>query len=169
MDALKSIGVRDSDVETSSLAVVPVRPDGLWSPAEREQRRFSAHQKWDVRSSVASGQHILDVAMKSGANESSESTWEVENLYELQLEALAKATERAKRQALVIAKGLGVSLVEVRSVTNSLRQYNLSGNPNAIITSALPSAAVNGNENVLRLYPQKVSQMVFVSVVCSIH
>ncbi len=111
IDALKQAGVPESAIrsEWQHLNSVYDKP-----------HKFTLQQQWTVRVKPERAAEILDVAVTAGANNSGQIDWAVENEQELQDKALEGAAARARAQAAVLAKGMGVKLGALVYVSNQL-------------------------------------------------
>ena len=110
--ALTNNGVPEEALESESQNVAPVQPyqtDKL-TPAEKAQRKFQVTQSWTVRTNVKDAGHLLDVAVKAGANESGAIEWSLKDENAPQAQAAAKALQRARSVAAQMASGLNVKL-----------------------------------------------------------
>ena len=97
---------------------------------------------------------ILDVAVTAGATDSGQIDWAVENEQALEDKALEGAAERARAQAAVLAKGMGVKLGALVYVSNqvSAPMYPVR----AYANNAAPMAAMAAPQQPLAIEPRKV-------------
>jgi uncharacterized protein YggE len=72
--------------------------------------RFKLVQEWTVKAPPERAAEILDVAIGAGATSSGQIDWDVRDEHALENQALEEAAERAKGDAGVLAKGMGVRL-----------------------------------------------------------
>ncbi len=110
--ALKGAGIADDAIQSESQAVTPVQPYQVekLTPAERAQRQFQVTQSWTVKTSADNAAKTLDLAVKSGANQSGQIEWELKDEDALQAQAAAKALKRAQAQAEQMAASLNAKL-----------------------------------------------------------
>ena len=79
--ALTKAGVPGEALESENQNVSPVQEyqvDKL-TPAEKSQRKFQVTQSWTVRTSAEDAAHLLDVAVKAGANQSGAIEWSLQD------------------------------------------------------------------------------------------
>jgi len=110
--ALSNAGVPEDAIESEKQSVAPVQQyqvDKL-TPAEKSQRKFQVTQSWIVHTNVKDAGHLLDVAVKAGANESGAIEWSLKDENAPQAQAAAKALQRARSVAAQMASGLNVKL-----------------------------------------------------------
>lgn len=113
IDALKSAGVEASAIRSESQYLqrdysVP------------KSHKFKLAQQWTVRTTPARAAELLDVAITAGANSSGQIEWTVKDLHALDEQALENAAARARENAAVLAKGMGVRLGVLVYVSNQL-------------------------------------------------
>lgn len=111
INALKQAGVAESAIhsEWQRLQSVYGKP-----------HKFILTQQWMVKVSPKSAAEVLDVAVTAGANNSGQIEWTVENEQALSDRALEGAAGRARAQAAVLAKGMGVALGKLIYVSNEI-------------------------------------------------
>ena len=110
--ALSNAGVPEDAIESENQSVAPVQQyqvDKL-TPAEKSQRKFQVTQSWIVHTNVKDAGHLLDIAVKAGANESGAIEWSLKDQNAPQAQAAAKALQRARAVAAQMATGLNVRL-----------------------------------------------------------
>jgi uncharacterized protein YggE len=110
--ALTKAGVPGEALESENQNVSPVQEyqvDKL-TPAEKSQRKFQVTQSWTVRTSAEDAAHLLDVAVKAGANQSGAIEWSLQDENAPQAQAAAKALQRARTVAGQMAGGMNVKL-----------------------------------------------------------
>lgn len=111
VNALKQAGIAESAIHSQ------------WQQLESvygKPHKFMLVQQWTVKTTPARAAEILDVAVSAGANNSGDIDWTVENEQALADRALAGAAERARAQAAVLAKGMGVNLGKLIYASNEL-------------------------------------------------
>ncbi len=109
--ALKQAGVAESAIhsEWQHLNSVYDKP-----------HKFTLQQQWTVRVKPERAAEILDVAVTAGATNSGQIDWAVEDEQALQDKALEGAAGRARAQAAVLARGMGVKLGALVYVSNQV-------------------------------------------------
>ncbi len=113
VDAIKQAGgIPESSIRSESQYL---EPD--YTP---KSHKFRLAQQWTVRTSPDHAAEILDVAISAGANSAGEIDWTVKDEAALEEQALDKASARAKENAAVLAKGMGVRLGSLIYVSNQL-------------------------------------------------
>lgn len=110
--ALKQAGVEETAIRSESQYL-----DRDWTT---KLRKYTLHQQWTVKVAPARAAEVLDVAINAGATSSGQIDWTVKDEKALETEALDKAASRAKQNAEVLAKGMGVRLGSLIYVSNQL-------------------------------------------------
>jgi len=85
-----------------------------------KQYKYVLRQQWTVKVSPEKAAEVLDAAVNAGANSSGQIDWTVKDEKALEAEALDKAAARAKANADVLAKGMGVKLGALIYVSNQM-------------------------------------------------
>lgn len=109
--ALKQAGIPEASIRSESQ-----RLEGAGGKAHN----FKLVQAWAVKTPPARAAEILDLAVSAGATDSGQIDWTVEDERALEEQALDRATARAKADAAVLAKGMGVHLGAPIYVTNQI-------------------------------------------------
>ena len=112
MAALKQAGVAESAIRSESQYL-----DRDWST---KLRKYTLHQDWTVKVSPERAAEILDAAINAGATSSGQIEWTVKEEKALEAQALDRAAARAKANAEVLAKGMGVRLGTLVYVSNQM-------------------------------------------------
>ena len=109
--ALKQAGIPETSIrgESQRLNSVYGKP-----------HKFTLAQQWTVKVKPERAAEILDVAVTAGGTDSGEIDWIVENEQALEDKALDGAAARARAQAAVLAKGMGVKLGALIYVSNQV-------------------------------------------------
>ena len=110
--AIKQAGVAETAIRSES--------QYLDRDYSNKQHKFVLHQQWTVKVSPEKAAEILDVAVTAGATSSGQIDWTVKDEKALEAEALDKAATRAKANAEVLAKGMGVRLGALIYVSNQM-------------------------------------------------
>jgi uncharacterized protein YggE len=145
IDALKQAGVQQSDIHSESQYLnrdytVP------------KSHKFKLQQQWSVRTTPERAAEVLDIAINAGANTSGEIEWTVKDEKALEEQALDRATARARENATVLAKGMGVRLGMLIYVSN---QLSSPGYPRPMAMALAKSADQNQS---LAIEPHKVTR-----------
>jgi uncharacterized protein YggE len=157
IDALKQAGVQESAIHSEWQ-----RLDAVYG----KPHKFMLSQQWTVKVTAERVAEILDVAVTAGATDSGDIDWTVADEKALEDKALDGATARARTQAEVLAKGMGVHLGAILYVTN---QLSASVYPRAYAAQAAPMAAMAGAAPPpLAIEPRKVSSSANVYAVFAI-
>ena len=118
IDAIKQIGIKETDIDTSIFTLHPRYTHQRGG--ETEDRRLIGFQNNHLirvlteRNEVSK---VLDVAVEAGANQiiNISFAFQKEKLQELRIEARQKAVSDARAKADIIAKSLGVNIIGVAS------------------------------------------------------
>ena len=112
ISAIKQAGVPETSIRSIS--------QYLDRDYSNKQHKFVLRQQWTVKVSPERAAEILDVAVTAGATSSGQIDWTVKDEKALEAEALDKAATRAKADAEVLAKGMGVRLGSLIYVSNQM-------------------------------------------------
>jgi len=85
-----------------------------------KQFKYVLRQQWTVKVSPEKAAEVLDAAVNAGATSSGQIDWTVKDEKALESEALDKAAARARANAEVLAKGMGVRLGTLIYVSNQM-------------------------------------------------
>jgi uncharacterized protein YggE len=126
-------------------------------------RKYTLHQQWTVKVPPERAAEVLDIAVNAGAASSGQIEWTVKDEKVLEAEALDRAASRAKANAEVLAKGMGVRLGSLIYVSNQMTapQY-----PRPIPMMAMKSA--EPTPQPLSVEPHQVSREASVYAVFAI-
>ena len=124
IDALRKLGIADSDIATSNYSIEyqsPPQPDGGPVPMSAIRRPSSgtyvATEAIDVKTSLLKAGAVLDTAVSAGANETYGLTFDTSERQALYRRALARAVADARAQAEILAQAAGVHIAGVQSLT----------------------------------------------------
>lgn len=158
-----------SNIETERLQLGPVDPEAEWTAEMKKERKFKANQTWHVTVSNTDAQSIVDLAVKSGANEIDDVEWNVSDPVALRAKASGAALAKARAVADQMAKGLGTKLGELVYASNRAPTAKMFRGMalNAQSAAALV-AGRREKEPVLTLFPKKVTSSATVYAVFSI-
>jgi uncharacterized protein YggE len=131
-----------------------------------KSHKFKLVQQWTVKTPPERAAEILDVAVAAGATDSGEIDWTMQDVRALEDEALNQATARARSNASVLAKGMGVHLGALVYVTNQISASQFS--QYAYANNAAPRAEFETAPKPLAIEPRKVSRVATVYAVFSI-
>lgn len=109
--AIKQEGIPDASIQSESQYL-----DRDWA----KPHKFKLSQQWAVKVPPARAAEILDMAVTAGATNSGQIDWTVTDAKALEAQALEKAAARARENAQLLAKGMGVSLGNLIFVSNQL-------------------------------------------------
>ena len=152
--AVKQAGVPEGDIRSQSQFL-----ERDWN----KPHKFKLTQQWTVRVAPGKAAEILDAAISAGATSSGEIDWTVKDEDALEAKVLARAAERAKENADVLARGMGVRLGSPLYVTNQLTA--VAPRPLMMNAFAADKAAL---APPLAIEPHKVSRTASVYAVYSI-
>ena len=150
--ALKQTGIPESDIrsETQRLERDYEKP-----------HKFKLVQQWIVKVPPARAAEILDAAVTAGATSSGDIDWTVKDEHALEDQALDRAAARARQNAAVLARGMGVRLGSLIYVSNQL----------SVVRPIHPMTAMARNAaepQPLAIEPHKVSRTASVYAVYAI-
>ncbi len=111
VSALKHAGIPESSIRSESQRL---------ESFDAKAHKFRLAQFWTVRVPPARVAEILDLAVTAGATDSGQIEWTLEDEKALEDEALEQAALRARNNAAVLAKGMGVQLGRLLYATNQL-------------------------------------------------
>lgn len=115
VNALKEKGLEETDIKTSQFSVYPVYD---YNSTDIKSYRVENIIQVNIKDISTIGE-IIDLSVKNGANTAYNITYESSNSLDKYLEALALATDNAKKKATAIAKAHGKELGEVVSINES--------------------------------------------------
>jgi uncharacterized protein YggE len=155
--ALKQAGIPDTAIRSESQHL---------NSFDYKTRKFKLVQKWTVKTPPERAAEILDIAIAAGATNSGEIEWTVKDEKALEDQALEKAAARARSDAEVLAKGMGVHLGALVYVTNQI-----SASPSyqmAFANNSAGNASYAPPPQALAIEPRKVSREATVYAVFAI-
>jgi hypothetical protein len=153
--ALKQAGIPESSIRSEWQRL---------DSATGKLHKFTLAQQWTVKVKPERAAEILDVAVTAGATDSGQIDWTVENEQALEDKALDGAAARARAQAEVLAKGMGVKLGALVYVSNQTSSpvYPM------FRAMAAPMAAMADKQQPLAIEPRKVTSAASVYAVYAI-
>jgi uncharacterized protein YggE len=155
ISALKQAGVQESDIRSET--------QYLGRDYSTKEKKFKLTQRWTVRTTPERAAEILDTAITAGANNSGDIEWTVKDEKALEAQALDRAADRARSNAAVLAKGMGVRLGALIYVSNQI-----SG---GVYPRPMPMAMAKAAEaptQPLAIEPHKVSRQASVYAIFAI-
>jgi hypothetical protein len=160
-------GARTSNAIIAALKQAGIPDGAIRSETQHLDRdyekphKFKLLQRWIVKAPPERAAEILDIAVTAGATSSGDIEWTVKDERALEEQALDRAATRAKENAAVLAKGMGVHLGAVIYTSN---QFSMAPRP----LRAMALAKVATASQPLSIEPQKVSRSASVYAVYSI-
>jgi len=165
--AVLAAGVPKDNIETEKLHLGRTEIDDKWTPDMKKERQFEARQSWNITLPVSEAQGIVNMAVKSGANEVEDVNWDVSDPVALQAKASGAALAKAREIADQMAKGLGTKLGELVYASN--RAPILRAFRNIVLNTESASVSrVVEEKPQLTLFPQKVKSEATVYAVFAI-
>jgi hypothetical protein len=156
ISAVKQAGIAESAIRSES--------QYLDRDYSTKQHKFVLHQQWTVKVPPERAAEILDVAVTAGATDSGQIDWTVKDVPALESQALDHAAARARQNAEVLAKGMGVRLGSLIYVSNQMSAPQL---PRPIFGFAMKAAAPNVAPP-LSIEPHQVSREAVVYAIFAI-
>jgi uncharacterized protein YggE len=157
IEALKGAGIPENAIHSESQYLQR-------DYTEPKSHKFKLSQQWTVRTTPERAAEILDVAVTAGATSSGQIDWTVNDKRALEEQALDRAAARAKENAEVLAKGMGVRLGALIYVSNQLSAPSF---PRPMVR-AFAMAGKAEEAPPLAIEPQKVSREASVYAVYAI-
>ncbi len=157
VDAIKQAGIPETSIRSESQYLEP-------DYTVPKSHKFKLAQQWTVRTPPQRAAEILDTAISAGANSSGEIDWTVKDEAALEEQALDKAAARARVNASVLAKGMGVRLGALIYVSNQISAPSFP-RPMVRAFAMTPNAAA---APPLAIEPHKVSRAASVYAVFAI-
>ena len=145
VSALKQAGIAETAIRSEWQRL---------NSATGKPHKFVLQQQWTVKTTPERAAEILDIAVGAGATDSGQIDWTVGDEQALADKALEQATSRARAQAAVLARGMGVKLGALVYVTNQMSapQYSPAYANNAYEMRAMAAPAMQP----LAIEPRKV-------------
>ena len=119
-------GARASNAIIAALTQSGIPKDAIRSESQYLDRdwekphKFKLAQQWTVKVAPERAAEILDVAVSAGATSSGQIEWTVKDEKAVEDQALDHAATRARENAAVLAKGMGVHLGTLIYVSNQI-------------------------------------------------
>jgi uncharacterized protein YggE len=129
----------------------------------QKPHKFTLQQQWTIRVKPEQAAEMLDVAVTAGATNSGQIDWAVDDEQALNDKALEGAAGRARAQAAVLARGMGVKLGGLVYVANQVSSPIMPMRAYAMKAAPMANAA-----EPLAIEPHKVSSLATVWAVFAI-
>jgi len=160
--ALKQAGIPESSIRSERQNLQSIGG---------KTHKFKLEQEWTVKTTPVRAAEILDIAVGAGATDSGEIDWTVQDVQALENQALNKAATRARADAEVLAKSMGLHLGALIYVTNQTAapQFNSSqGYATANYAGPADASFQSNASQPLAIVPRKVSRTASVYAVFAI-
>jgi len=127
IEALKAMGLEEEQLETGHYRLHSYQERQRPEPTEGRDDYITAYRAsnsititlYDLEASGT----VIDTAVKAGANQVQSVSFDLKDAESFKLQALKKATAQARRKAEAVAAGAGVSIKEVKSITEDAAGY----------------------------------------------
>ena len=121
IDALKSAGIADRDVQTSNLSLNPVFDNGMQRDSDHPRiTGYQASNTVAVRARAISGMgRVIDTLVGAGANEVSGPNFDLDHPEAALDEARIAATASARSRADLYAHATGLKVLRILSISES--------------------------------------------------
>jgi uncharacterized protein YggE len=160
VSALKQAGISEASIRSVSQSLESV---------DAKAHKFKLVQSWAVETPPKRAAEILDIAIAAGATQSGEIDWTVQDVHALEDQALSRAAERAKSNAVVLAKSMGAHLGALVYVSNQNEEpQRLNGYANENFAGGGGGADFITIPKPLAIEPHKVSRTATVYAVFAI-
>jgi uncharacterized protein YggE len=165
IDSIKSWGIAESDIETSSYTLNKVQE---WNPDTRtyEDKGYRLTHTLKVTTNrITDIGDLVDKAVEAGANEVGQITFTLQDSTELQArnDALKKAMEMAEEKAQILATTAGISLGKVTNIQEQNYYYTPFD-----YTVARADTSLEAGSAPTQISPQKVEIQSSVTVIFTI-
>lgn len=165
--ALAAAGVATDTIESESQNLTPVQVynQEKLTPAEIAGRKFQVQQSWTVRTSAKEANRVLDIAVKSGANQSGQIDWSLADENATAVEAAAKALQHARTVASGMAQSLNAHLGVLLYASNNIQAQPIRPLNGRIMAE---SAAMMQHVEPLSINPRRIEKSATVSAIFAI-
>ena len=163
--ALLGAGIPEAAIESQDQSLAATDEGDLkpLPPDKRAARAFTIRQSWTVRADARDANHVLDLAIRAGANNSGQIEWSLRDPNAAQAEAATKAIQRARAQAAAMASGLGVKLGNLLYASNEVAAM-----PVPLAMARMTTMMAKGGPQPLSLSPQQIETSATVYAVFAI-
>ena len=167
--AVKALGVRDADIQTSQFEI-QLRYAANSTPGNYQDQNFRTITGYYVVNQVTAKVRdlknvakVIDDGAKAGANQTSNVTFNVNSIADHFDDARRQAVENARHKAEVLAAASHVQLGATLSITDNQADRSYSARPNAI-----EQVVVSASRIATPIEPGQVSVSATVTVVYAI-
>ena len=165
--ALLDAGVPKEAIETETLNLG--QEQERYDARSNPRLKYTASQKWQIRSKAAEAQKVVDIAVAAGANQIEQVDWSVADDKQLETKAYAAALKRAREVAEQTAAQSGVKLGEIVTIVNSSAPERFARFDRAGLASLEVSAMISEPKSaMLKLQPGTVEREASVTVIFAI-
>jgi uncharacterized protein YggE len=164
--ALLDAKIPRANIETDKLRLTRMDIDEKWTTEMKKERQFAADQSWHITVVATDAQAVVDLAVKTGANEVSDVEWNVIDPVALQARAGAIALAKARSVAEQMAKGLGTKLGDLVYASNRAPALKAWQRGQGLETVEVEAS--RETQPSLTLFPEKVKSEATVYAVFSI-
>jgi uncharacterized protein YggE len=170
--ALLRAGVKKEMVRTDKTSLTHVEAEPNWPADWKANRVFEVELRWKVTVPVKDAEGVVAIAIRAGATELSDVTWDVVDRTRLQAEASKNALAKARTVADSMALGLGAKLGALVYASNSapIRPSNwpFFGNVNTSMASVSGVTGTPLPPKIIKLLPEKLDEKTTVYAVFAI-
>ncbi len=159
--ALRALGIKDVDVKTVSFNLFPVYDPGSKdsSPVLRPIGYRANHRVQVTVRDLTKVAKVIDDSIAAGANTADEITYGIEETVDLRTLALTRAVQQARSKGDAIAKAAGVSITEIKSISEGYVDFGSYRVPMAY------DKALGAGESAMTVMPGEVMIRANVSMV----
>lgn len=163
--ALAEAKVPGDSIESEDQNLQPLNEYELKNlPASLKNMKFRISQSWSVRTSPADAAHVLDVAVKAGANQSGNIGWEMKDPSMLEASAASKALAKAQAVAARMGEGLHVKIGPLLYASNQAESVGVRPMP----MMAMAARAKTADTKPLSLSARRVERSATVFAIFAI-
>jgi uncharacterized protein YggE len=159
-------------VRTDKTSLTHVEAEPNWPADWKANRVFEVELRWKVTVPVKDAEGVVAIAIRAGATELSDVTWDVVDRTRLQAEASKNALAKARTVADSMALGLGAKLGALVYASNSalIRPSNwpFFGNVNTSMASVSGVTGTPLPPKIIKLLPEKLDEKTTVYAVFAI-
>lgn len=124
ISALKNMGLNDEQIKTGTYNLYSYNEYIPEKAREEQQVQYRATNTLQITiSDLDKVGNVIDAAIKAGANRVQSVQFELKDAEAVKLEALQKATIQARAKAEAMAKGAGVSITGIKTISEDSYGY----------------------------------------------
>ena len=165
--AMTKAGIPKDAIQSAGQNLNPINPGNDEDKVRYTQGlRFAFSQSWHVTVPSDQASSVLHLAITSGANNSGDIQWQLQNDNSLEAEAAKKALEHARQIADQMAKGLGVKLGALVYASNQTPPRGIFGGMALNTESAAMARLINLKP--LAISPERITKSATVYAVFAI-